>query len=288
MNGLSSLWPRFFTFRLLIWGVGGLFVSCEKVIDVDLNTADPQTVVDAVFAAQDTVHTVFVSTSGSYTDGNGLGPIEGAVVSVTDQNGQVVQFNETIEGIYQAGNFYLNTLMTYTISVTTNSETIEGSSTLVLPTPIDSIYFEKEEGGGPGGGGGGGGPGGGPPGNTEPGFDVHVMYTDEPGVENFHLIRLSVNGEQRDRYTVANDDLNDGHAVDLRIFRENVVEDDTVMVELWSMDRAGYDYYNTLADIESSNPFTSSTPYNPITNLSSHLGHFTVYQRHRSTRIVGN
>ncbi|MFT4982353.1 MAG: hypothetical protein ACI9UR_002225 [Bacteroidia bacterium] len=259
-------------------------VSCEKVIEIDLNNAAPQTVVDAVLAAQDDTVSVFLSTSGSYTDASGLGPIAGAAISITDQNGQTASFSETFNGLYLLDNFNLITGNTYSLSITNEGELIEATSELPALVQIDSVYFEENLFGGPEGGGGPGGGGGGGPQLTQ--YNVHIQFDDPNGISNNYRVVMSEGIARNVSTELVNDDLNDGQLIDVTIFRANVEAGDTISLELWSMDRAGYDFYNTLADIEQSNPFTSSTPYNPITNLSSGLGHFTVHNRDSRTLIV--
>ncbi len=59
----------------------------------------------------------------------------------------------------------------------------------------------------------------------------------------------------------------------------NVNPGDTITVELLSIDKATYDYFNTLSDILTSDrAATSLSPANPITNLSNGpLGYFVAY-----------
>ncbi len=59
----------------------------------------------------------------------------------------------------------------------------------------------------------------------------------------------------------------------------NVQTGDAITVELLSIDKATYDYFNTLRDVLSSDQAaTSLAPANPNTNLSNGLlGYFSAY-----------
>lgn len=252
-------------------------IACEKVIDVDLNSADPQTVVEAVITAEDSTHLIFLTQSGSFTDAEGLGVLTGAAASITNDLGMAATFTEIGDGLYQVENYPLMANRTYDLSITNGEEVITASSTLGKRVLIDSIYVDESpfQGGGQGGDG-----------EDTTRYQVHVMFSDPVDEENFYRIRLYRLNKDEWSAEVGEDELYNGEDVDLLFFGSGVQEGDTIAVELWSMDRAGYDYYRTLANIQESNPFTSATPYNPISNLSGGLGHFTVYQRDQWIGIV--
>lgn len=249
-----------------------LFTACEKIIDVDLNTAGPKTVVDARLCVQDSVHKVLLSTTGRYSDGEGKGPITGALVTLTDGNGQTVSLTETESGTYSINNYLLTTDMTYSLHVANGDELIDATSTLLPLTTIDSIFFEES-------------PFPAPP-DEETNYTVHVIFQDAADRVNFYRMLVYVNDTlQRNAYDI-DDDISNGNEQDVNYFGEAINLGDTVVVELWAIDRAGYDYYSTLSDITNGSGFASATPYNPISNLTSGLGHFTVYQRSVATAIV--
>lgn len=254
--------------------IGLSLIACEKVIDVDLNTADPKTVVEAVITPDDNTHLMLLSSSGSFTDAEGIEGISGASASISDDMGNTATFTEVENGVYTIDNYLLSEGRTYDLTVTNGNEVIKATSTLGQRVSIDSVYIEEspfQGGGGPGGGHGGG------PEETK--YQVHVMFKDPVNETNFYRIRLFGLGRDHWSAEVGDDELYNGQNVDLLFFEDMVFAGDTIVVELWSMDRAAYDYYRTLEDIQQSNPFTSATPYNPISNLSSGLGHFAVYQR---------
>lgn len=253
-------------------------IACEKVIEVDLNTADPKTVIDASICAQDSVHVIFISESGRFTDAEGLARVSGAVAILKDQNGIEGTFTELDSGIYFLQNFPLIDGNTYELNVTRGDELITASSFLNPQITLDSIFFEENEFGGSGG------PGGNDPERTK--YRISVVFQDPGNIENFYRLIMTVNDTVDKTFVALTDDLTNGNERSYRYRSRNVFEGDEVDMELWTIDRSGYDYFETLADIASDGGFASATPYNPITNLSSGLGSFTVYNRSRISGMV--
>ena len=129
---------------------------------------------------------------------------------------------------------------------------------------IDSLYFEESFFPTPDG--------------EEQEYMIHLVFEDPAEIENYYRVMVTVNDTLQDRKSVTSDEFTNGNVRDYLFFGENIHLGDSVQIELWSINREAYDFYTTLDDVLSSG-FGSSTPYNPITNLSSGLGHFTIYQR---------
>lgn len=251
----------------------GLY-ACETIIDVDLNTADPQTVVDAVICKQDGQHAIILTTSGRFQDAQGLAGIGNANILIDDGNGNTATFTDSVfTGYYTLDNYPLTTGSTYQLTVQHGDETITASSKLEQRVEIDSIYFEKSFFP--------------TPKDEEQQYLVHVVFQDPPAVSNYYRILATVNDTLQRRKSVTTDELTNGQVRDYIFFGKDIYLGDTVVVELWTINEQAYKFYSTLDDILSSGGgFASSTPYNPITNLSSGLGHFSVYQRSVKTAIV--
>lgn len=251
--------------------------SCEKIIDVDLNTADPKTVIDASLCAQDSVHVVFISESGRFTDAQGLARVSGAAVTITDQFGIEGTFTEFDSSIYILQNYPLIDGNTYELSVTRGDELITSTSTLAPAIPIDSLIFEENQFGG-------NGPGGGNPGETL--YRTRIVFQDPASETNYYRVELTVNDTLDRNFVVLSDELTNGNEQNRPYFSRNVRGGDMVDMDLWTIDRAGFDYFRTMQDISSGGGFASATPYNPISNLSGGLGNFTVYNRSSYSAVV--
>ncbi len=242
-------------------------IACEKVIDVDLNTSDPKTVIDASLCAEDSTHLIFLSQSGRFTDAQGLALVSGAIITISDEGGNSASFTEFDSGIYFLQNYPLTTGNTYSLEVVNGEEVITASSFLHPKIEIDSLFFEEEQFAGP------------PSEKTK--YTVRILFQDPAGVPNYYRQALVVNDTLDKGFRVANDDLTDGNERNLGYFGKQVKVGDEVKVDLWTIDQAAFNYFKTMDDISSGSGFVSATPYNPISNLSGGLGNFTVY--HRST-----
>jgi len=258
--------------KLLIFFVcGWSLYSCETVIDLDLNTADPKTAVDAVICLQDDENFLILTSSGNFQDGGGLAGIGNANILIDDGNGQTATFTEQIAGLYQLDTYPMMAGRSYELTIQNGDETITASSEMPELVEIDSIYFEESFFPTPEG--------------EEQEYMVHLVYQDPADIVNYYRVMVTVNDTLQRRKSITSDEFTNGNITDYIFFGSNIHLGDTLVIELWSIDKQSYDFYTTLDDVLSSG-FLSATPYNPITNLSSGLGHFTVYQRSRRTAIV--
>ena len=90
-------------------------------------------------------------------------------------------------------------------------------------------------------------------------------------------------------FILRDDKIFDGNSIQIPLSIKTFQINDTVTVELLSLNKDTYDYYNTLI-AGSSGPggmMSSSTPANPVSNISnSAMGYFGVYSINSKTIIV--
>ncbi len=261
---------RTFTFVLALASAGFLLSSCEKVVSIDLNKAAPHLVIEGIVTDQQGPATVKLSLTGTYFEPSlDFPPVSGALVVLTDDQGQRDTLKEAAGGTYLSTKIEGIAGRTYTLSVTSNGVEYDGSSSMPQKVMIDSLYalpriaFDGDRG-----------------------YDIYVMFKDPPQPGNYYRINArssslipadSIDGR---RYRLFTDKLTNGNEMAERIRAgRNVQAGDTITVELLSIDKAAYDYFNTLADILSSDrAATSLSPANPNTNLSNNpLGYFAAY-----------
>src|ERR1700741_647325 len=78
-----------------------LMYSCTKVIQVNLNDAAPQTVIEGNITDSAGPYTVQITRTVNFSDANVFPAVSGALVSITDTNTSVVDtLTETSPGIY--------------------------------------------------------------------------------------------------------------------------------------------------------------------------------------------
>lgn len=252
--------------------------SCEKVIDVDLNNANPKPVFEAYMENDSTCYVKATWTS-SYYDNSPSPIISNATISISDQNGNVENLAYIGNGIYR-GNSVIGTIgRTYTLSVNLDGNNYTASSYMNPLTPIDSFSILPASGFFGGGGQ-----------NQPPKFFVFVNYTDSVNYQNFYAVQTNYNdtlGKAVTDYRIADDALSDG--ISTRSFTSfyRFESGDTVSVQLASIDYATHLYFKTLEDAISGAGFASAAPANPTTNFSGGaLGYFGAWSKERRQYIV--
>jgi Domain of unknown function (DUF4249) len=134
-------------FGLISFGI----LSCETVINPELEKVDPILVVDAWLNNKPGNQTIVLSKTQSYFDSSTPPPVTNAVVTVTDNLNKVFTFKEDAAkpGHYvwtPAGNELIGTVgISYKLSIITEGETYGAVSKMGPVPPIDSITFKKNE-----------------------------------------------------------------------------------------------------------------------------------------------
>lgn len=227
--------------------VSFLFLSCEKVIDLELKDSRPQIVVEGKLNNQKGHNYIILSRSGNFYDSNDFEKISNAIVSINDQEGRSYSLDEIEPGVYTDSTLTGQENNTYNLNIRVENQTITAHSTMPVLVPIDSLSVEIKDVG-PGGGPNGGGPNGG----EEPTYRLYCHFTDPAEVKNYYMLKASYsysspNGEET--YTesfITNDDLFNGKSAKLGFRNFSVFKGDTLQVQLFSIDRANYEYYRLL------------------------------------------
>jgi len=244
-----------------------LDTSCEEIITIDLNSADPKIVIEGIVTDQPGPYTVTITKTTDYYNPGSYPTVSGAQVSITDDHGFSEQLHETKDGIYQTVNLQGTSGRTYSLTVIADGQTYRAVSSMPQPTEIDSLFYVKSEGG--------------VRHKDKEGYDLILRFTDEPGVEDFKRIKVFRNGNLQDGYFLYNGRLSDGNKIEYDRIHADFELNDFVFVELLSIDKATYEYYSTLSNATASssgNKIQTKIPANPNNNLSGDaLGYFGAF-----------
>ena len=244
--------------------------GCQKVISVDLNNANPQMVTEAVVTDRPGPYTVSLSLSGDYfTPSLYFPPVTHAFVSITDNAGESDTLREVAAGTYQTSSLHGVSGRTYALRVIASGKEYDAFSTMPARVPIDTLValHGRESDG-------------------DQVYNVYVVFKDPPEPGNYYRMNLRTNVQispdsiDGRRYHLYNDRLTNGNEAAVRIrLRRFFSPGDTLWVDLLSIDKASYDYFNTLDNILTSDRSpTSLAPANPNTNLiNGSLGYFSAY-----------
>ncbi len=254
-----------------------LFCSCEKVIDYDLENSESVIVIEATLTDSKDPFTVTITKTTPYFESSGSAQITGAKVSVKADNGKQRYFTEVTPGVYQLNKVFASPRTWYTIFVEYNGITYSARSYLNEFVPIvdcSLTYFDGL-------------------GFLDSGYKINCFIKDPPNVANYYQIKLYVNGKvvnNEGEIDVYSDKLFDGKVIGL-VQNSSVVfdKDDTVVVEIQSIDKAAYDYFSTLESISGLEIVQSASPSNPISNFNNGaLGYFSAYSYDRRTIIISD
>lgn len=247
------------------------FFSCEKVINLDLDEAEKQIVVEAVLKDNPGNNKILLSyTSAVYTD-QSFDKISGADVRVTDKNGNEYIFTEDpyIPGYYHNPTFTVLHENDYTLKIDIDGEIITSTCHSYAKPGIDSIIWYPS-----------------PFASSGPDTIYMVDYfsVDNVNEVNHYRLRIWINGEEQDNYYyIGNDDFINGASYNAPFFGADAHKGDTVLIELITLDKANYTYLYTL----SSNESNSTSPANPTSNLSGNaIGYFGAFSTDTMSVII--
>ena len=106
------------TFKLGLAGLILLYLSsCTQVIDVDINSADPQTVIEANLNTTGEPATVKLTQSINFDESNFFPAVSNALVVISDNLGQRDTLLESSAGLYTSSQIQGQSGRTYTLEV---------------------------------------------------------------------------------------------------------------------------------------------------------------------------
>jgi hypothetical protein len=250
-----------------------LLVSCEDIIEIDLDTIEPKLVIEGCINDLGDPCTIKLSKTGDYFE-PGINPaVSGALVSLTDEYGIETAFEEVEQGLYTSESLEVFENRSYTLLVESEGEDYMAEGTIPQKVVIDSLSYEI------------------PPLIYE--FEEGYMltcYLQDPGeYRNYYRLITYKTGDPKnsnDLKYIFNDDFMNGNKIFMSWDLEAFFPMDTVVVELQTLDKSTYDYYITLNSL-AGGIVGASNPSNPETNLSNDaLGYFGAYTVSRDTIVI--
>ena len=250
-----------------------IFSGCEKVIDVDLNEANPALVIEGNLSFHDNELLVEISRTGSYFDGNPVTKVSGADVFLEVAGERRVRAIETGPGIYETKNLILEPEHSYILRVEVDGITYTAQSTINQVVTIDSLlyrYYKEPE-------------------LFDSGYRINLFFNDPPGNRNYYRIKVYLDGYLEnglDDLIVFDDSDINGKYVQVRLSGQVFSRGDTVKIEFISIDEAAWKYFTTLSEVINLHP-GSPAPANPVSNFNNGaLGYFSAWSNDFKTIII--
>jgi hypothetical protein len=255
-----------FFFSLLILN------SCTDVIDIDLNELNPAIVIEGEVTNIRGSYQVKISRSINFSDPNNYPTVSGADVTISDNAGISEKLKEITPGIYKTSTIRGIPGRRYTLNVVIEGKTYTAVSTMPTVVLFENIEITESE---------------------EPNlentkitnYDILPIFLDPEEAVNYYNFNIYVNGKKtKGFFNVKNDLFINGQYNVEPIFTDLVMnKNDSIKVEMMSIDKGVYNFYNSLAIANEE----SGTPVNPINNISGGaFGYFSAHTFQTKTVAV--
>ena len=226
----------------------GLFLTgCEKVVNVDIETAPPRLVVDASIdwlknTAGNQQKIVLSTTTGYYSPE--FPGVSGAEITVTNASNTVFKFVETPgTGQYICSNFLPVIGQTYNLKIVLNGETYTASETFTAVPKIEDHIDQNNQGG-------------------EAGDEVEITfyYKDDADQANAYLNSVSQPHTAFPELEVEDDEHSNGNLMQESYSHEKFKAGDQVDIKLYGISKSYYNYMFKLilASGNDGNPFPTT------------------------------
>lgn len=250
--------------------------SCEKVIDINLNSAEKRYVVEGVITDQNGAR-VLISQTRDFHEDNSMVMISGASVEIAENGGAPVTLPETAPGVYELSGFNGSSGNTYSLKVTINGNKFNAVSTMPQKVNLDTIYVTNEL----------------LFGDTR--GIVNTAFKDPAGRGQYYRFVQYLNGVKEPQIFVQSDEYTDGNYVSNKLFyfpedddddSKKIKPGDHIRIDMFCIDANVYKYWYSL-DRSATGGSGQATPSNPVSNLSGGaLGYFSAHTTQTKTMVV--
>lgn len=257
-------------FKKLLFGLyvllatTALFSSCTKVIDVDVDSKEAKYVVEAFVTLGESTHQVKITKTLNIDEANAFPTVDNAVVIISDDLGNIGTMTFVGSGMYEVTGFLVEEGRTYSLEVSVDGKTFNASGTMANDVQIDTVTTFPFEFG---------------PSTINAIIPIRM---DPEGIANYYQFNLYEAGNKISGIYIQSDQFNDGNPMMEPIFAEGIDSGDTILVEMFGIDRSVYDYFFTLLQNQQ-----GATPANPTSNFSGGcLGYFSVRTKDTMSVII--
>jgi hypothetical protein len=247
------------------------YPSCQKVIDLKLNNAPPQLVIEGDLTDLEGSQFVLISKSIPFSAQDDFPGISGADVTITDNTGVSKKFTEKQPGeyvLFPDKGIYGNT---YTLTVKIGEKVYTATSTMPYPVPLDSVTAKSDDFG------------------KKDLRTIVVNYHDPVDTVNQYRFVLSINSNQVSTIFTNDDSFTNGRNVSEELFQTgtDIHAGDTASIEMQCIDKNIYKYWFSLSQQQNNGPGGGITPSNPPSNFNNGaLGYFSAHTTSTKAIVV--
>ena len=216
-----------------------LLLSCEEVVNVDLDSAKPRLVIDASINWQKgtdgSFQKIILSTTTDFY-GNLVPKVSDAIVSIKNSENASWTFSEGQNaGEYLCDDFTPIIGETYTLTVIYNDETYTAIETMqsVIAINPDDIRQKNDAG------------------FSGKDYEIEVLFND-PIAENFYMVKFMPEIYKSPSFQVIGDKFTNGNQKSWRFSDEDLKQGTRIDITHYGISEAYYNYMNKIISIASS------------------------------------
>lgn len=210
-----------------------ILISCEEVVQLDMDTAPPRLVVDASInwekGSKGEYQFIWLSTTTGFYN-NTTPKVSGATVFVTNSKGDIFNFSgfKDTDGLYACDHFVPEMSETYTLTVIHEDETYTATETML---PVPQLLNVTQEVSGS---------------ITNKDIITVKAYFDDPVNEtNFYMNRFIKNDKSGQSGVFDDRFVNGNLTYTVRIF-DDLAKSDKLRIELYGISSQYYDYMSKI------------------------------------------
>ena len=237
-------------------------ISCEKVVDIDLNASSPRIVIEGSISNQSGPYFITLSQTVNFDETNVFPPITDANVVMSDNVGNSESMIETLPGTYKTLSMQGIPGRTYTLTVTADGKKYVAASTMPSPVNIDYLTVQNQYFG------------------RNQMKVINVQFQDPPDIKNYYRFVEVRNGIEQKFIFLYDDRVRDGSTITSSLFadEDTLRVGDNVLVLLQCIDKGVFDYFRTMRQASGGGGPQAASPANPLSNFSNDaLGYFNAY-----------
>ncbi|RYY57994.1 MAG: DUF4249 domain-containing protein [Chitinophagaceae bacterium] len=249
-------------------------MSCEKVIDIDLKSADKKFVIEANLSNQAGNCRVLLTRTKDFDESNSFEGVTGALVTIREEGGATTALGAVQDGVYESATLAGTSGKTYHLSVQVDGQEFTATSTMPVFVRLDTIYVTRETL------------------FSDGQLIVNAEFQDPPGPGNNYRFIQYFNGVKEDQLQFMNDDYTDGRYVNSKLFyfndddEDDLKQGDEVLVEMYTIDANMYKYWFSLFR-SSTGDSNQATPSNPVSNMQGGaLGYFSAHTKQSKGMVI--
>lgn len=243
-----------------------LFISCEEVIDINTDEAEPQLVIEANFNDLGERQYVRISRTVPFSEQTKFVGVPDATVILSNQNGVSFTFLQSEPGVY----FRLlrgTPKNIYTLKVSLGGKTYTAVSQMPERVPLDSLSITELSF------------------LNEKNKYIQLHYKDPADVANQYNFVIDINDKRSNSYYVESDRFNNGKNITNTIFTNEpeIKSGDDIKLDFQNIDINIYRYFFGITQI-SGNGGPPVSPANPNSNFDNGaLGYFSAHTSEKRT-----